>query len=374
MELRELLAGADVIEIAGDGGAEIEGLAYDSRRVGPGIAVLLRTRERPPTATTSRRRGRGGSGGARRRAPARPRPAVRRSSSPTRGRRWRRAAGRFYGDPTAELRVVGVTGTNGKTTTAFLVRHILESAGVQDGPAGDGEADRRRTGRGGRAHDAGGDRPAGDVPRACSRRRPGLRDGGLLARARAAPRRRRSASTVAAFTNLTQDHLDFHAGHGGLLRRQAPPVRAGGRRRERRGGQRRRPLRATASRPSLRAALTVSAAGDPRADYRAGEVGFDAAGSRFRCLRTGRPRRSSRCRCPGRFNVENALGAIASAAALGLPLADAAEALAGAERVPGRFEPVDEGQPFARPRRLRAHPRLARERARRGASDHRAGG
>src|SRR3954447_6009262 len=40
------------------------------------------------------------------------------------------AASRFYGDPTAELRVVGITGTNGKTTTAFLLRHVLERTGV----------------------------------------------------------------------------------------------------------------------------------------------------------------------------------------------------------------------------------------------------
>src|SRR3954462_12312226 len=46
------------------------------------------------------------------------------------------AAARFYGDPTAELRVVGVTGTNGKTTTAFLVRHLLEQAGIRTGLLG----------------------------------------------------------------------------------------------------------------------------------------------------------------------------------------------------------------------------------------------
>src|SRR5919199_5589890 len=45
-------------------------------------------------------------------------------------------AARFFGDPTAELRVVGITGTNGKTTTAFLVRHLLEAAGLQSGLLG----------------------------------------------------------------------------------------------------------------------------------------------------------------------------------------------------------------------------------------------
>src|SRR5882762_2072644 len=46
------------------------------------------------------------------------------------------AAARFYGDPTTELKVVGVTGTNGKTTTAFLTRHLLEAAGIQTGLLG----------------------------------------------------------------------------------------------------------------------------------------------------------------------------------------------------------------------------------------------
>src|SRR5204863_1301810 len=46
------------------------------------------------------------------------------------------AAARFYGDPTETLRVVGITGTNGKTTTAFLTRHLLESAGIQTGLLG----------------------------------------------------------------------------------------------------------------------------------------------------------------------------------------------------------------------------------------------
>ena len=46
------------------------------------------------------------------------------------------AAARFYGDPTAQLDVVGITGTNGKTTTAFLVRHLLEGAGRQAGLLG----------------------------------------------------------------------------------------------------------------------------------------------------------------------------------------------------------------------------------------------
>src|SRR5438445_7670707 len=49
-------------------------------------------------------------------------------------------AARFYGDPTAELRVVGITGTNGKTTTAYLVRALLQAQGIQCGLPGTGPA------------------------------------------------------------------------------------------------------------------------------------------------------------------------------------------------------------------------------------------
>jgi len=72
-------------------------------------------------------------------------------------------ASAFHGDPTSELTVIGITGTNGKTTTAFLVRHLLESAGHRCGMLGTvrqivGERD-----RGSRADDARGDRPPADV-------------------------------------------------------------------------------------------------------------------------------------------------------------------------------------------------------------------
>ena len=81
------------------------------------------------------------------------------------------AAARFYGDPTAELEVVGITGTNGKTTTAFLVRHLLEAAGRQTGllgtvkrVVGGVEEEVERT-------TPGGDRPPGDLQAHARRRR-----------------------------------------------------------------------------------------------------------------------------------------------------------------------------------------------------------
>jgi UDP-N-acetylmuramoyl-L-alanyl-D-glutamate--2,6-diaminopimelate ligase len=91
--------------------------------------------------------------------------------------------------------------------------------------------------------------------------------------------------------------------------------------------------------------ITFSAEG-AEADYSAREVSFDASGSSFRVI-AGGEEVAARTPLPGRFNVANALGAVAAAVALGVPLESAGAALADAGRVPGRFEPIDEGQGFA---------------------------
>ncbi len=119
------------------------------------------------------------------------------------------AAAAFHGDPTAKLKVVGITGTNGKTTTAFLVRHLLEETGTQCGLLGT-----VKSVVGGREEEVERTTPeAVDLQATFARmlrgRRRGVRDGGLLARAGAGPGRGiHFAARV--FTNLTQDHLDFH--------------------------------------------------------------------------------------------------------------------------------------------------------------------
>ena len=107
------------------------------------------------------------------------------------------AAARFHGDPTADLRVVGITGTNGKTTTAFLVRELPERGGLQSGLLG---TVKRIVG--------GVEEPVerttpeaidlqADFRADARRGRPRVRDRGVLARARAGPRRRASSSRAA---------------------------------------------------------------------------------------------------------------------------------------------------------------------------------
>ena len=244
-------------------------------------------------------------------------------------------AARFQGDPTSELRVVGVTGTNGKTTTAFLVREILEAAGIQTGllgtvkqvVGGEEEAVERTT-------------PEAIDLQATFRRmlERGDRACAMEVSSHAMSLHRADAIhfEVALFTNLTQDHLDFHADMEDYFQAKRKLFEAG-------------PGTAIvnvddpygARLAEEFACVTFSAEG-AAADYSARDVGFDAGGAEFAVgetrLRTG---------MPGHFNVANALGAFAAARALGIDAETAAAGLARAARVPGRFEPIDEGQGFS---------------------------
>jgi UDP-N-acetylmuramoyl-L-alanyl-D-glutamate--2,6-diaminopimelate ligase len=142
---------------------------------------------------------------------------------------------------------------------------------------------------------------------------------------------------VAIFTNLTQDHLDFHADMEAyfLAKRKLFAELAPGTSIVNVDDPYGRRLAGEFE------CVTFSAEG-AEADYSAKDVEFDAGGASFTIaemrLRTG---------LPGHFNVANALGAFAAAEVLGIGAEIAAAGLAKASRVPGRFEPIDEGQGFA---------------------------
>lgn len=231
-------------------------------------------------------------------------------------------ADEFFGRPSAELEVVGVTGTNGKTTTAFVIHAILQAAGRRPGLLGNIE---RRVG--------GEPRPAGlNTPEAIDLQRllremldAGDRSCALEASSHGSVQHRldRVRFAVLVFTNLSQDHLDFHgtmeryfeAKRRLFLGTARPPAAIGlddpyGR-------------RLAAELPD---ALTFGLA--PDADVRPDALaGIDL-------------------RLRGRFNLQNALGAIAAARLLGVDEDAVAAGIAALDSVPGRFEPVGEGQPF----------------------------
>jgi UDP-N-acetylmuramoyl-L-alanyl-D-glutamate--2,6-diaminopimelate ligase len=139
------------------------------------------------------------------------------------------------------------------------------------------------------------------------------------------------------FTNLTQDHLDFHADMEDYFLAKRRLFEAGP---ELAVVNIDDPYGARLARDFPRAIRIGVDAED--AQVRATAIEGDASGSSFAvdglALRTT---------LPGRFNVLNALGAVVVARELGVDGAAIARGLASAERVPGRFEPVDEGQPFA---------------------------
>ena len=199
-------------ELMGNGAPEVEisGLAYSSQSVTAGDALFLRARVPRRRPRLRARRGRARRGGAGLRAPARARRA--RGRGARRARRDGAGRGALPRRPDApSCDVVGITGTNGKTTTAFLVRAPARGGRASDRAARHREAVVGGARGGGRAHHARGDRPPGHLPRACSTR--------ATAPARwRSPRTRSSCGRAAGirfacrvFTNLTQDHLDFHA-------------------------------------------------------------------------------------------------------------------------------------------------------------------
>jgi UDP-N-acetylmuramoyl-L-alanyl-D-glutamate--2,6-diaminopimelate ligase len=353
MELAELLRAAGVdADLRGDGSVEIRDLAYDSRRVASGTLFFCFPGERTdghdfaPAAVEA---------GAAALVVERPLGLdVPQAQVEDARAAMAPIAAAFNGDPTSELTVIGITGTNGKTTTAFLVRQLLEAAGrrcgllgtVQQVVGGQVEEVERTTPEGidlqrtfNRMLEAGDDACAMEVSSHAL----------VLHRADAIH------FAVKVFTNLSQDHLDFHAdmedyfaakrllfaGEGGAPlielegglsvlnvddpygRRLADELSCG------EGGE----------------CISYSAGG-ASADLSARDVAFDAGGSRFRCL-SPEGELEVEMPLPGDFNVANALAALSVAHALGHDLAEAAGVLAGAEQVPGRFEAIDEGQPFA---------------------------
>ena len=251
-------------------------------------------------------------------------------------------AARFHDDPTGELRVVGITGTNGKTTTAYLVRALLEAAGLPCGLLGTVTSV-----IGGREEPVERTTPeAIDLQRSFRRMvDSGDRACAIEVSSHALELGRADGIRFACrvFTNLSQDHLDFHPSmeHYFLAKRRLF---------EATGGDPGTPVVNVDDEWGRRLAAEVEGvvtyAIDRPADLRARDLRFGPEGSSFRVeARDGSAEVTSRL--PGQFNVLNALAALGTARALGVDLEVAVRALAEAGRVPGRMEPVEEGQDFA---------------------------
>jgi UDP-N-acetylmuramoyl-L-alanyl-D-glutamate--2,6-diaminopimelate ligase len=341
MRLDELTAGLTRGGLtAGDAeraAVEITGLAYDSRRVQPGALFFCVSGFRDDGHDYAAQAVAGGAAALvveRQLGLGVPEvvvDSVRAAMGPL--------AASFHGDPTAELQVVGVTGTNGKTTTAYLVRALLEATGKKCGLLGTvasvvGGEERAVTRTTPEAIDLQADFSAmlAGGEQACA----------MEVSSHALELGRTDAIHFAAgvFTNLTQDHLDFHRTmeryFQAKLRLFRPPPGVSVVNVDDPYGR-----RLTAA---VDGALTFAL--DAPADYRASGLACELGGCRF-TLHTPAGERVLALPMPGRFNVANALAALATVQALGGELDTLVAALERGVQVPGRFEPVDAGQDFA---------------------------
>jgi len=311
MQLERLIAALAPTDVVGSAAGEIRELAYDAREVPEGSLFFCIPGARVDghdLAGQAVARGAVALVVERRLAVGVPQlvvPSVREAMP--------RAAVAFFGDPTAELPVVGITGTNGKTTTAYLLSSILSAAGLRPGLLTNVE---RRVGT--TVQQAALNTPeAIDLQRLLRQ----MLDGGNRACVMEATSMGSTQSrlegtrfAVLVFTNLTQDHLDFHGAMADYFEAKR--------------------------RLFAQAAIAVVNVGDEYGAQLAAElpgvVPFrredDLAGIDLK-LR-------------GAFNKENALAAAAAARSFGVDEAAIKRGIEAVERVPGRFEVVDEGQPF----------------------------
>ncbi len=244
----------------------------------------------------------------------------------------------FYDHPTRSFQVIGITGTNGKTTTAWVLRDLLEAMGVPTAYLGTLGLQMP-----GHAQELSNTTPfAVELYGLLAK----VRDSGAKAltieissHALAEFRADGVEFDVAVFTNLTQDHLDFH---GDMASYEAAKLRLF------------TELPGQTQKPAAAAINLDDPAGQRFAKQASAQrvVGFGTGGE-LRCLRANvsvseldldleyqGDLRSVRVPLGGSYNVENTLAAVAAAVALGYPFPQIVEALPKVRPVPGRFEPV----------------------------------
>lgn len=260
------------------------------------------------------------------------------------------AAAWFHGHPGRELTVIGITGTDGKTTTSHLLTSVLEATGARVGRLG--TVDVRIAGEEDSATERMTTPEATEVQRLLRR----MAEAGCryaivesTSHGLALHRLDHVEYDVAVFTNITGDHLDFHETFEAYREAKGRLFAA---------------LDIAAPKKAPRAAVVN--ADDPSANFmlertharpirygldsreaevRATDLHLRADGSDFELVTPSGSARTS-IRLPAVFNVSNALAAAAAGYALGMDTAAIARGLASCPGVPGRMERIEAGQPF----------------------------
>jgi UDP-N-acetylmuramoyl-L-alanyl-D-glutamate--2,6-diaminopimelate ligase len=268
------------------------------------------------------------------------------------------AAAWWYGDPTRHLAVVGVTGTDGKTTTCALAVAALEAAGIPTGMTGTTET---RIGGLQEANEAHATTPEAPALQAALRAMVEHGDRAAViettSHGLALDRVAGVAYDIAILTNLTHEHLELHGSWQAYRDAKLSLFERLASRGDRlAGGAKGWPKTGIVNLddPSAGAfvgvtqeagARVVTYGTDPAADVRATRVEEDTRGVRFEYAA---PSSAGEVvlGLVGRFNVHNALAVIALGEAIGLDAGAVRDGLAGVERIPGRMERIDLGQPF----------------------------
>jgi UDP-N-acetylmuramoyl-L-alanyl-D-glutamate--2,6-diaminopimelate ligase len=351
MELRELLRGIEALDVGEDGGRPIHGLHYDSRRVQPGYAFFAVRGEKTDGnrfVWQAVERGAAAVVSAEPMIEGLPAAWVRVRDA---RKALALASANFYGHPSRGLRLAGITGTNGKTTTAFLLESVLLAAGKHAGLFGTIEYHLPGA--------AGAPAPLRRLPAPNTTPESldlqaylaELRDLGgthvvmeVSSHALALDRVYGCTFHTAVFTNLSRDHLDFHGTMEAYF------------------AEKRKLFQGWGAEPPQWAVLNADdAAGAELAGCRCPNVlwyGFGAKATVRPAARNPEP--ASGCfvaETPwgplelgssllGRPNVCNLLAAAGAALALGFSRGEVERGLSALENVPGRFERVEAGQPF----------------------------
>jgi UDP-N-acetylmuramoyl-L-alanyl-D-glutamate--2,6-diaminopimelate ligase len=347
MQLQEFASLLVLSQIEGDGSVGITGIQTDSRKVRPGdlfICLPGHTVDGHDYAAQAIERGAA--------ALAVQRPVG--LDIPTlkvKDTRFAMAviSDHFFGNPSHKMNVIGITGTNGKTTTTYLIEKILSDAGKTTGlmgtirmKIGDQNFDVKNT-----------TQDALDLQRNFSRMIEAGTDCCIMevsSHALQLGRVKGCDFRTAVFTNLTQDHLDFHetmekymAAKGLLFARlgnmfQSSPDR-------RKYAVLNADDRASQYFQEITSAQVVTYGIDEPADVQAEDIRITANGTEFK-VRSFKGDLDFRLRLIGKFSVYNALAAISAALLEGVSLADIKRSLEEVKGVDGRFEAVQEGQDY----------------------------
>ena len=343
MRLSELLQVLPEAEVRGPVDAEVTGLECDSRRVAPGsLFVAIRggqERDRHQFVGDAAARG---AVAVVVEDPVEAGAATRVRVSDAR-RALAQLAARFHGRPAESLLTVGITGTNGKTTTALLVRSVLAAAGM-------GAAYLGTLGAlvGGQWRQLANTTPeAGDLHRELR----AAVDAGDVAmvmevssHALALERVEGLEFDVAVFTNLTRDHLDFHGSEEAYFAAKASLFK-------RLRSDRRFAAAINNDDPRAAQLLTqvgsrgLSFAVDAAADVRPSRVRYTISGTEL-TVDTPKGPIEMRTSLTGPFNCSNVVAAVACGTALELDGEAIGAGIASVKQVPGRFERIDAGQDF----------------------------